>query len=448
MYNTANNSFGKLEASIWPSATSFIMQTAYSELFPLHNGTTDADYFVKLEQRDELNNVIKREIVLVTGRTDELFSITRGAWYCPASDTATTQTNTSFWFNAGDSVSLTVVSEQIQQMESDIAEKAQDDTVVKLTGNQTVGWIKTFSSSPIVPTPTTDYQATTKKYVDDTLLEYSIPSLKYDIFTAWETLSKWNLIRYWIEYPNQTISQTLYDSNDSRWYIWYDNTNTKAWQSFTTTWWNFVSIECRLWKTWSPSWNLTAVIRTAAWWWTIVWTSSNTISETSLSVWYWWLHTFNFSGVFLPSWVYYIELYTSRANNTSNYSFWVLQQSNVYAWWTLYTINSWWTWTSIAIDHTFTINVTWTWEVSTKVYKAKSNIIEYTNIIWSSLDDYVLDDDCVLCLVWKQDWYTWLTPWSLYYLQDNWSIWLTPWTISVKVWKAISSTNINFIPQL
>jgi hypothetical protein len=38
---------------------------------------------------------------------------------------------------------------------------------VLLTGDQTVAGIKTFSSSPIVPTPTTDYQACTKKYFDD-----------------------------------------------------------------------------------------------------------------------------------------------------------------------------------------------------------------------------------------------------------------------------------------
>jgi hypothetical protein len=44
-----------------------------------------------------------------------------------------------------------------------------DPDAVKLTGNQTVAGIKTFSSSPIVPTPTTDFQASTKKYVDDQL---------------------------------------------------------------------------------------------------------------------------------------------------------------------------------------------------------------------------------------------------------------------------------------
>ena len=42
-----------------------------------------------------------------------------------------------------------------------------DNFAVKLSGNQNVAGVKTFSSSPIVPTPTTDMQAATKKYVDD-----------------------------------------------------------------------------------------------------------------------------------------------------------------------------------------------------------------------------------------------------------------------------------------
>lgn len=42
-----------------------------------------------------------------------------------------------------------------------------DSANCKLTGNQTVAGIKTFSSSPIVPTPTTDMQACTKKYAED-----------------------------------------------------------------------------------------------------------------------------------------------------------------------------------------------------------------------------------------------------------------------------------------
>ena len=52
--------------------------------------------------------------------------------------------------------------------ETEVYTKAEiDNEVVKLTWNETIAWVKTFSSSPIVPTPTTDMQAATKKYVDD-----------------------------------------------------------------------------------------------------------------------------------------------------------------------------------------------------------------------------------------------------------------------------------------
>ena len=41
-----------------------------------------------------------------------------------------------------------------------------DSTTVKLTGDQTIEDVKTFTSSPIVPTPTADFQTATKQYVD------------------------------------------------------------------------------------------------------------------------------------------------------------------------------------------------------------------------------------------------------------------------------------------
>lgn len=50
---------------------------------------------------------------------------------------------------------------------------ADDDAVVKLTGNQTVAGTKTFSSIPVLPSsnPTSNNQATRKKYVDDQITE-------------------------------------------------------------------------------------------------------------------------------------------------------------------------------------------------------------------------------------------------------------------------------------
>ena len=52
-----------------------------------------------------------------------------------------------------------------------------DNTAVKLTGNQTIAGIKTFTSSPIVPTPTTDNDAVNKKYVDDAIAIDNIDDL-------------------------------------------------------------------------------------------------------------------------------------------------------------------------------------------------------------------------------------------------------------------------------
>ena len=45
-----------------------------------------------------------------------------------------------------------------------------DSSIVKLMGNQTIEDVKTFTSSPIVPTPTTNFQVATKKYVDDAIV--------------------------------------------------------------------------------------------------------------------------------------------------------------------------------------------------------------------------------------------------------------------------------------
>jgi len=54
-------------------------------------------------------------------------------------------------------------------LSSDITLAASDVGAVATSGNETIAGIKTFSSSPLVPTPTTDYQASTKKYVDDSV---------------------------------------------------------------------------------------------------------------------------------------------------------------------------------------------------------------------------------------------------------------------------------------
>lgn len=63
---------------------------------------------------------------------------------------------------------VTAYDSRLAAAESDIGTlETADGQNVKITGDQTVAGVKTFSSSPIVPTPTTDMQAATKKYTDD-----------------------------------------------------------------------------------------------------------------------------------------------------------------------------------------------------------------------------------------------------------------------------------------
>lgn len=89
---------------------------------------------------------------------------------------------------------------------------AADAEVVKLTGAQTIAGVKTFSSSPIVPTPTTDFQASTKAYADTvatTLVNAAVspPTIVPTIFVegALQSLSgfagvQFNSIPTWVKH--------------------------------------------------------------------------------------------------------------------------------------------------------------------------------------------------------------------------------------------------------
>jgi hypothetical protein len=74
--------------------------------------------------------------------------------------------NDNFTYLEGE-IALKADQTALDTTNTTVGTKADDNAVVKLTGTQTVAGVKTFSSSPVVPTPTTDMQASTKKYVDD-----------------------------------------------------------------------------------------------------------------------------------------------------------------------------------------------------------------------------------------------------------------------------------------
>ena len=61
---------------------------------------------------------------------------------------------------------------------------ATEDAAVLNTGNETIAGVKTFSSSPIVPNATADYQVANKKYVDDSITGLQKMQLMTEVATT------------------------------------------------------------------------------------------------------------------------------------------------------------------------------------------------------------------------------------------------------------------------
>ena len=92
------------------------------------------------------------------------------------------------------------------------------------TWTQTVAWIKTFSSSPIVPAPTTDMQAATKKYVDD------------NAGWGWWWPEKLRITIPWELIADTANYQWLYFKNES-WASWtISNVAIAVWINASGTW--------------------------------------------------------------------------------------------------------------------------------------------------------------------------------------------------------------------
>jgi hypothetical protein len=71
--------------------------------------------------------VTKREIVKVTNKSGDIFTIVRSADYCLASASATTQTNTAFAFDSGDVISLRLVGENLNDINTELARIVSTD---------------------------------------------------------------------------------------------------------------------------------------------------------------------------------------------------------------------------------------------------------------------------------------------------------------------------------
>ena len=110
-----------------------------------------------------------------------------------------------------------------------LSAKANDNEVVKLTGDQTIAWTKTFSTSPVVPSKTTDATNTWTAIATEAQV-YK----KQDALTLPATPTQWNLVTWWAN--NETLVDgwaipTWVPSGWNNWDVLTNVSGTPTWQA-------------------------------------------------------------------------------------------------------------------------------------------------------------------------------------------------------------------------
>ena len=162
-FKHANNATALQSGSIGASATSVISATGFGSLFP-----SAFPFLLTIENFVNATGLVsKREVVKVTNRVGDVFTIVRSAGYCPASSTATTQTNTAFSFtpDADNTVvlSLKATAEDFDDINAELARIVAVELPLKLNlaGGSMTGPLIQAQSSNIASATTTDLSTMT-----------------------------------------------------------------------------------------------------------------------------------------------------------------------------------------------------------------------------------------------------------------------------------------------
>lgn len=266
-------------------------------------------------------------------------------------------------------------------------------------------------------------------------------------FTAGENMSAGQPYRKW-------LWTLLYVANPTAIYSWawsigFSTTNYEIGQSFLLSSTSYIyDIEFVLTFVWSPSLQLNIEIFSNATFTTLVWTS-NTIIPVN------WNNKFIFwTPPLLSALTYYFKInIVSGSPSTSNY------YTTNYSIWNLYPNGQEYLITSANVVTSWSVNEDWYFKVNSlypswltedvaKKYKANSSNIVANKVQWVVQTTVTVDNSFNGVLGWKQAWYTSLTEWEIVYLKDDGTVWHTAGTTSVKVGRAISTTEINFVPPL
>ena len=141
-YKTENNSFSYLAIAL--SSDSTTIQVNDWDIFP-----ATWPFILTIEHYDDSNNCVKREIVKATERDNNTITVERAFEQCVADDTANPKTlqQSPFNFVAGDSVSLTLTSELVTDLQNEITRQLNNLETAQsciTTDEQRISDIETF----------------------------------------------------------------------------------------------------------------------------------------------------------------------------------------------------------------------------------------------------------------------------------------------------------------
>lgn len=264
---------------------------------------------------------------------------------------------------------------------------------------------------------------------------------------AWEALSAWNAIRYWLDTNVAWIQLLTSQRSVSNWATRYSTAIYSSGQSIIPTYtWDISKIKVSLSKTGSPTYNISMKIYSDTAW-TLIWTSSNTIDASTLSTdtTNWWWEEFTFAAwVNLTAGTTYYFLIDADVwtVSTSNYVDWMVTSINGSASWDQYKVDNTLTWAIWVVgwDRAYILELAWSEDI-TKVYKTDASDINKTSFKWFANEAAIVDASLVMNLQ-KDTNQSWLTPDTIYYL--NWVWWIsTSWT--AKIWTSSSATEIDIL---
>lgn len=161
----------------------------------------------------------------------------------------TALSDTNYWWawnwDTTHAATKNAIYTKIHTMDVEIWNKAADNTVVKLSGNQSISWTKTFTTSPVVPSKTSDATNTwtaiaTEAQVykkQDTLTTQTAYTSKWTS-TAVATITT-NTLWQVTAVSETNIAFPVTSVNGSTWAVtWLQSQHTATTATLTTAWWS------------------------------------------------------------------------------------------------------------------------------------------------------------------------------------------------------------------